>query len=158
MTNIVLVVFPFIALAAAMLVGSRTMKKTGSASKAIKKHFMTVAVAVILCAMFTFVAAAAGDTSDTAATAAAASEAVASGTGSAAGMGFLGAALSIGLSAIGAGVALAAGAPAAIGAVSEDPKSFGKSMIFVVLGEAVALYGFVIAFMILAKIPTFAAL
>lgn len=155
MTTIILVLFPAIALAAAMFIGSRAMKKTGNVKTALKKHFMTVAIGVILCAMFTFVAAAAGDTSTAAA---AASEAVAAGTGSAAGMGFLGAALSIGLSAIGAGIALAAGAPAAIGAVSEDPKSFGKSMIFVVLGEAVALYGFVIAFMILAKIPTFAAL
>ena len=71
-------------------------------------------------------------------------------------MGFIAAALSIGLAGIGAGIALAAGAPAAIGAVSEDPSSFGKSMIFVVLGEALALYGFVIAFLIWLKLPTIA--
>ncbi|MBR6598715.1 MAG: ATPase, partial [Oscillospiraceae bacterium] len=43
-------------------------------------------------------------------------------------------------------------APAAIGAVAEEPKSFGKSLIFVALGEGVALYGFIIAFMIIGKV------
>ncbi len=33
----------------------------------------------------------------------------------------------------------------AIGAVSEDPKSFSKALIFVALGEACALYGFIVA-------------
>ena len=41
---------------------------------------------------------------------------------------------------------------AAIGAVSEDPKSFGKSMIFVVLGEGVALYGLLISILIINKV------
>ena len=55
---------------------------------------------------------------------------------------------------IGAGIALAGGAPAAIGAIAENPKSFGKAMIFVVLGEAVALYGLVVAMLIVfLKIP-----
>ena len=43
---------------------------------------------------------------------------------SAQGMGFLAAALSTGLSALGAGIAVAAAAPAAIGAVSENRKAF----------------------------------
>ena len=47
---------------------------------------------------------------------------------------------------------LAAGAPAAIAATSEDPKSFGKSIIFVALGESIALYGVVIAILILQKV------
>ena len=64
----------------------------------------------------------------------------------------LGGAIGAGLAAIGAGIALASGAPAAIGAVAEDPKSFGKAMIFVALGEAVAIYGFIIAFLMI--LPT----
>lgn len=72
--------------------------------------------------------------------------------GSAMGMGFLAAALVTGLSCVGAGIAVAAAAPAAIGAVSEDPKSFGKAMIFVVLGEGVAIYGLLISIMILNKL------
>lgn len=68
---------------------------------------------------------------------------------SASGMGFIAAALATGLSALGAGIAVAAAAPAAIGACSEDPKSFGKSLIFVALGEGVALYGLLISILIL---------
>ena len=62
------------------------------------------------------------------------------------------AALAVGLGSIGCGIAVASGAPAAIGAVAEEPKSFGKSLIFVALGEGVALYGFIIAFMIIGKV------
>src|SRR5690554_6529665 len=47
------------------------------------------------------------------------------------GLGFLSAALATGMSALGAGVAVAAAAPAAIGAFSENEKNFGKSLIFV---------------------------
>ena len=50
---------------------------------------------------------------------------------------------------IGGGIAVAAGAPAAIGATAEDPKSFGKSIIFVALGEGFGLYGLLIAIMML---------
>ncbi|HIZ56388.1 MAG TPA: ATP synthase subunit C [Firmicutes bacterium] len=65
------------------------------------------------------------------------------------GMGYLAAALSTGLSCIGAGIAVAAAAPAAIGAFSEDPKAFGKALIFVALGEGVALYGMLISILII---------
>ena len=57
-----------------------------------------------------------------------------------------------GLAGIGGGMAVAAGAPAAIAAASEDPKSFGKSLIFVALGESIALYGVVISILILNKL------
>ena len=82
-------------------------------------------------------------------TATAAATAVSS---AAAGWGYLAAALSVGLGSVGCGIAVAAAAPAAIGAVSEEPKAFGKAIIFVALGEGVALYGFLIAFMILSKL------
>lgn len=70
----------------------------------------------------------------------------------AAGMGYIAAALVTGISAIGAGIAVAAAAPAAIGAFSEDAKNFGKALIFVALGEGVALYGLLISILILNKI------
>lgn len=57
-------------------------------------------------------------------------------------------ALSIGLACIGCGIAIASAAPAAIGAVSEDPKSFGKAIIFVGLAESVSLFGLLIAILI----------
>lgn len=68
------------------------------------------------------------------------------------GLGLLAAALVTGLAGIGGGIAVAAGAPAAIAAASEDPKSFGKSLIFVALGESIALYGVVISILILNKL------
>lgn len=68
---------------------------------------------------------------------------------SAAGLGYLAAGLAVGLGSIGCGIAVANAAPAAIGAVAEEPSSFGKAMIFVALGEGVALYGFLIAFLII---------
>lgn len=72
--------------------------------------------------------------------------------GGADGMAFIGAAASTGLSCIGGGIAVGGAAPAAIGATSEDPKAFGKSIIFVALGEGIALYGMLISIMILSKI------
>lgn len=68
---------------------------------------------------------------------------------SAEGLKYLAAALAVGLGSIGGGLAVAAAAPAAIGAVSEDPKSFSKALIFVALGEGCALYGFVVALLML---------
>lgn len=64
------------------------------------------------------------------------------------GLGFIAAALATGLSALGAGIAVAAAAPAAIGAFSENEKNFGKSMIFVAMGEGVAIYGLLISIII----------
>lgn len=65
------------------------------------------------------------------------------------GLGLLAAGLSTGLAGIGGGIAVAAGAPAAIAATSENPKAFGKSLIFVALGESIALYGVVISILLL---------
>lgn len=65
------------------------------------------------------------------------------------GMGFLAAALATGCSALGAGIAVAAAAPAAIGAFSENENNFGKALIFVALGEGVAIYGLLISILII---------
>lgn len=75
-----------------------------------------------------------------------------SGEGFSSGMAYIGAALSTGIAAIGGGIAVGAGAPAAIGALTEDPKSFGKALIFVAMGEGIALYGMLIAIIILNKV------
>ncbi len=65
------------------------------------------------------------------------------------GLGFIAAALSTGCSALGAGIAVAAAAPAAIGAFSENENNFGKALIFVALGEGVAIYGLLISILII---------
>jgi V/A-type H+-transporting ATPase subunit K len=62
---------------------------------------------------------------------------------------YLAAALSTGFSCIGAGIAVASAASAAIGALSEDSSIMGKALIFVALAESIALYGLLISFSIL---------
>lgn len=74
------------------------------------------------------------------------------GKASAAGMGYLSAALSTGLSCLGGGIAVSAAASAALGAISEDSSILGKSLIFVGLAEGVCLYGLIISFMILGQL------
>ena len=62
---------------------------------------------------------------------------------------YLAAALSTGISCIGAGIAVASAASAALGALSEDSSIMGKALIFVALAESIALYGLLISFSIL---------
>lgn len=80
---------------------------------------------------------------------AAAADPAASAEGMSEGLKYIGAALSTGLGTIGTGVAVGGAAPAAIGAVSENDKSFSKALIFVALGEGVAIYGLLISILIL---------
>lgn len=78
-------------------------------------------------------------------------EAAATVSATAQGLGYLAAALAVGIGSIGCGIAVGNAAPAAIGAIAEEPKSFAKALIFVALGEGVAIYGLLIAIMILSK-------
>ena len=158
LTTILAVLLPVLALAASIAVAFFTMKRTGNGKTAFRRHFLSLGLALVLCLTLVLAVSAAepapAPLENGEQPAAAAPEGSASsGAGLAAGLGFIGAALSIG-----AGIALSAGAPAAIGAVAEDPKSFGKSMIFVALGEAVAIYGFIIAFLIILQMPDLSAL
>ena len=59
------------------------------------------------------------------------------------------AAVVMGLSAIAAGYGIAVTGSAAAGATAEKPEVFGKVLIFVALAEALAIYGLVVALMIL---------
>jgi V/A-type H+-transporting ATPase subunit K len=68
------------------------------------------------------------------------------------GLGYIAVALSTGLACIGAGIGVSSGAAAAIGAVTEDLKNLAFSMVFVVLGEGIAIYGIAISFTILGHI------
>jgi V/A-type H+-transporting ATPase subunit K len=62
---------------------------------------------------------------------------------------YLGAALAIGLAGLGAGIGMGTAAAAFAGALVERPELFGRSLIFIVFIEAIAIYGLVIAFMLL---------
>ena len=76
-------------------------------------------------------------------------EAMAAGISIGQGLAYIGAALAVGLSGIGGGIAVAASASAAIGAISENERAFGKAMVFVAMAEGVALYGLIVAFLII---------
>ncbi len=65
------------------------------------------------------------------------------------GLRYLGAALSTGLACIGTGIAVGITGSAAIGAISENEKLLGKTIIFVGLAEGIAIYGLIISIMIL---------
>lgn len=85
-------------------------------------------------------------------TLAGASSVAAADGGTGTGLGYIGAALAIGLSGIGSGIGVASSASAALGAISEDGSIFGKSLIFVAMAEGIALYGLIIAFMIIGAL------
>ena len=61
----------------------------------------------------------------------------------------VGAGLALGLAALGTGIAQRESMAAAIGVVSEDPKNFGKALLFAVLPETILIFGFVTAFLIM---------
>lgn len=66
--------------------------------------------------------------------------------------GFMAAALAAGLAAIGAAYAVAVVGAAAMGAVAEKPETAGRALIFVGLAEGIAIYGLIIAIMILGRL------
>ena len=66
--------------------------------------------------------------------------------------GFMAAARAAGLAAIGAAYAVAVVGAAAMGAVAEKPETAGRALIFVGLAEGIAIYGLIIAIMILGRL------
>lgn len=64
---------------------------------------------------------------------------------------FLAAAIAFGLAAFGAGIGVGTSGSAAIAAVTEKAEVRTTALIFVVLAEAIAIYGFAIAFVILGQ-------
>ncbi|MCL2501034.1 MAG: ATP synthase subunit C [Defluviitaleaceae bacterium] len=81
-----------------------------------------------------------------------ATEAVSGGSEIATAAAYIAAALVTGMGAIGTGIAVSSAAAAAIAAVSENEQNFGKSMIFVAMAEGIAIYGLLVAFMILGRV------
>ena len=68
------------------------------------------------------------------------------------GWGFLSAAIATGASALGAAYAVGHVGSAAIGALTEKPELLGRVLILVGLAEGIAIYGLIIAFLILNRI------
>lgn len=66
--------------------------------------------------------------------------------------GFIAAALATGLSALGAGIAVASVGSAAIAALAEKPELLGRVLIMVGLAEGIAIYGLIISILILNQL------
>lgn len=151
---------PFAVLTATVAYAVRLVRNGSSPKRALVRQLcMFVAAGVVLCigtaalpSAAEEIAAETPEASEQTAAIADDADSTAGSDGFAAGMAYIAAAIVTGLSGIGGGIAVAAGAPAAIGATSEDPKAFGKALIFVALGEGIALYGLLVSILILAKV------
>lgn len=135
-----LMALPVVFLIGSVLIAVKAVSRGKSRKTAVLLQLASFAFVFAVCMICPFAAGAATE------------EAAVSAVGNASGMAFIGAAAATGLSCIGGGIAVGNAAPAAIGATSEDPKAFGKAIIFVALGEGIALYGMLISIMILSKI------
>lgn len=67
----------------------------------------------------------------------------------AAGMIAVGAGLAVGLAGLGAGLGEQAIGAAAVGAMAEDEKFFGKGLLMTVIPESIAIFGLVVALILL---------
>jgi V/A-type H+-transporting ATPase subunit K len=99
-------------------------------------------------AVVVLVVAATGGTAGAAAGAAGATAAVGTGGNSGA---FIGAAIAVAGSTIGAGIAVAYTGAAALAAMSERPELFGRAMVVVGLAEGIAIYGLIIGIILVGK-------
>lgn len=63
----------------------------------------------------------------------------------------IGAALSAGLSSLAAGYAVGMVGSAAVGALAEKPELFGRVLVMVGLAEGIAIYGLIVAILILNR-------
>lgn len=77
---------------------------------------------------------------------------VASGASSYAGQALIGAAIAVAGSSIGAAIAVAYTGSAALAAMSERPEVFGRAIVIVGLAEGIAIYGLVIAIILIGKV------
>lgn len=67
----------------------------------------------------------------------------------AAGQALMGAAIAVAGSSIGAAIAVAYTGSAALAAISERPEVFGRAMVIVGLAEGIAIYGLVVAIILI---------
>ena len=73
-------------------------------------------------------------------------------TGGAASAAFYAAAIAVATSCIGAALAVAYTGAAALAAMSERPEVFGRAMVVVGLAEGIAIYGLIIAIILVGKV------
>lgn len=62
------------------------------------------------------------------------------------------AAIAVGLCGLGAAIAVAYTGAAALAAIAEKPEVFGRALVIVGLAEGIAIYGLIVAVMVLGKV------
>lgn len=142
MLEYVLMIVPVVFLIGSVYYAYKAALKGKTRQRALATQIASFAVVGTVCLLTSLVAFAAGDEGSAVAVAGDMNK----------GLSMLAAALATGISGIGGGIAVGNAAPAAIGATSEDPKAFGKALIFVALGEGVALYGLLVSILIISSI------
>lgn len=136
--NSILLIVPVVFLILSVVLATKTFAKGRNAKRSMLLQLLSFGAVAAFCLVCPLAVGAVGE-----AGAASALDPIAKG------LQYLGAGLSTGIACIGGGIAVGHGAPAAIGAAAEDPKNFGKAIIFVALGEGIALYGMLISILIL---------
>lgn len=148
-----LISLPIIFLVLSVIFASRFVKKGKSARRVLATQMLSLFAVCFVCMFASIgVSAESNETAPTSAAVATGETAQEATTSSANGAGLVAVALATGLAIIGAGIAVASAAPAAIAANSENPKTFGKSMAFVGMAEGLAVLGVVISVMLLNKL------
>ena len=66
--------------------------------------------------------------------------------------GLLAAALAVGMSSLGAGIAVAKLGAAAVGGLAEKPELLGRLLVFIGLAEGIAIYGLIVSILILNRL------
>lgn len=143
MFNLVMLTIPVVFLVASAILAVKAYQKGKNRKRTVLTQIFSFVSVFAICMLCPIVASATTGGVDPATSVTVASN------GFADGMAFIGAALATGLSCIGGGIAVGNAAPAAIGATSEDPKAFGKAIIFVVLGEGIAIYGMLVSILLI---------
>ena len=129
--NLIMLAVPVVFLCASAILAVKAFEHGKNRKKTVLTQICSFAAVFAFCMVCPIVASAAtGD-------------AAAATSGMADGLAYIGAALATG------GIAVGNAAPAAIGATSEDPKAFGKAIIFVVLGEGIAIYGMLVSILLI---------
>ncbi len=123
--DFILMAVPVAFLIGSVMIAVKAVSHGRSRKRTLLMQLASFAFVFAVCMVCPFVASAAS--ADAAGAAAAGAD----------GMAYIGAAAATGISCIGGGIAVGNAAPAAIGATSEDPKAFGKAIIFVALGEGI---------------------
>jgi V/A-type H+-transporting ATPase subunit K len=125
-----------------IVVLSRQRSRAAARSLAVLGAMMAVAIVVV-------VGRPSADTTEIAQTATSSTN---SSTATSSGSAYIGAAIAVAGSSLGAAIAVAYTGSAALAAMSERPELFGRAMVVVGLSEGVAIYGLIVAVLILGKV------